>query len=93
MAAAHLSDARNIQLQAAGLTLCGYQVKGDAIGGTMTPAQAILVMETELSLAESELQTDHEPVLRYFDTAGVESGPYKEEIILKKARALAIAHG
>jgi hypothetical protein len=90
MGAAHLSDARNLALMAATLTTCGYDVKSDALGGTMTPAAAILIMETELALAVIELQTDHEPFLHPFSTYAKEAGPYKEEIILKKARAAAI---
>ncbi len=97
MAAAHLSEARVLALAAATLTLCGYSVKHDSLGGTMTPAAAIDTMETELALAEGELQTDHEPFLRIFDTVAVASGPYKEMLNTAAtgmmARALALVHG
>jgi hypothetical protein len=99
MAAAHLSEARVKALAAATLTLCGYKVSHDSLGGTMTPAAAILVMETELALAEGELQTDHEPFLRVFDTAATAEGmgPWKEMLNTAAtgmmARALALVHG
>ena len=92
MAAAHLSDERNLALMAAVLTACGYTVKGDAIGGTLTPAAAVATIETELALAEIELQTDHEPMLHVFANNAKPGtmGPYAEAMALKVTRALAI---
>jgi hypothetical protein len=95
MAAAHISDARIISLACAMLTLLGYEAKGDAIGGTMTPKAAIDIFEAELVIGESEMQTDMEPFFHVLDTGAKESGPYKELLATAvtgmKARAVALA--
>ena len=90
--AAHLSDDRNIKLMIATLTLLGYQVCGDAIGGTYPVKDAVDTMETELALAEVSMETDHEPFLHAFANAGnaAAAGPWKEAVVLKMTRALAI---
>ena len=93
MAAAHSSNARTLALAAATLTLCGYQVKHDSLGGTMTQLAAYTVMAAELVLGGGELQTDMEPFFRvYADTSSC-PGPLDAVVATQAAVALALDHG
>ena len=78
---ADISAARITALAASMLTLAGWKVSHDSIGGTMTPKAAIDIMETEIALGEATpYETDMQPFIRTFGTACVAGaqGPYKE---------------
>jgi len=76
---ADITAARITALSAALLTMAGWKCSHDSIGGTMTPAAAILVMETEIALGEATpFETDMEPFIRTFSTAAIPAGPYAE---------------
>jgi len=93
MAAAHSVNSRNLALAAAMLTLCGYQVKSDSLGGTMTQQAAYDIMAAELVLGTGELQTDMEPFFRTYGDLGTCPGPLDGIVATQVAVALALDHG
>lgn len=93
MAAAHLSKARTMALSAAALTLCGYKVSKDSLGGTMTQQDAYDIMAAELVLGAGELQTDMEPFFRYYGTEYSCPGPLDAAVVTQAAVAAGLDHG
>ena len=89
-----ISNARSLALCQATLTMTGPP-KGKATtdpGGTMTDAEAVAVLESEIAAAEgAAIDNDQRPFFRVFSVSGYEYGPYAELVVLMKARAVALA--